>query len=135
MCKPSVKRKVKIYQTGCILSKITTTRGKPFYKRCIIFGCRILGFKFFYNNLSKIVKVERVLGNTHKGCLMWPIYGVKEIVSADVFSKVIKVPFEGELFPAPIGYNEYLNSLYGDYELDPPLEKQKTHHNFNAYRL
>ena len=66
---------------------------------------------------------------------MWPIYGKREIIPAEVFSDTVEVEFEGEKFPAPIGYDTYLRSLYGTYENDPPLDQQKTHHKYTAYRI
>jgi len=81
------------------------------------------------------VKKGSIDGCRYVGCKAWPIYGEREIIPAEVFADSIEVEFEGEMFPAPIGYDVYLRSLYGDYEQDPPLEKQRTHHNFKAYRL
>ena len=133
--RPNVQRKLKIYQIGCVLSKFTSSKGKPIHKRCIIRACRMLGFRFFSSRLIKTVNKESALGSSHIGCLMWPIYGQREVVPADVFSDTIEVDFEGEKFPAPAGYDVYLRSLYGDYEKDPPLDKQKSHHNYNAYRI
>lgn len=75
------------------------------------------------------------VNSEYLGCKVWAVYGEREIIPAKVFSDTIEVKFEGEIFPAPIGYDAYLRSLYGDYMLEPPLEKQKTHHNFKAYRL
>ena len=76
-----------------------------------------------------------MIGKTHMGCLMWPVYGVREIVPSSVFCNTIEVEFEGGKFLAPSGFDIYLRSLYGDYEKDPPPEKQKTHHGFLAYYL
>jgi lipopolysaccharide cholinephosphotransferase len=74
-------------------------------------------------------------GNEFKGCLVWPIYGEREFVPAEVFSEIIMVEFESEKFPAPIGYDVYLRSLYGDYKKDPPVNKQVSHHKYTAYRI
>ena len=46
-----------------------------------------------------------------------------------------KVEFEGETFWAPVGYDAFLSSLYGNYMPEPPPEKRKTHHVFKAYKL
>lgn len=72
---------------------------------------------------------------TWLGCVVWCIYGEKEIIPADVFDSMVMVRFEGEEFPAPVGFDRYLCSLYGDYTRDPPLEEQVTHHNYHAYDL
>lgn len=69
----------------------------------------------------------------YKGCVVWCVYGEREILPNSIFNGSVLVEFEGELYPAPIGYVDYLSSLYGEYQLDPPLEAQVTHHRFNAY--
>ena len=133
--KPSVQSRIKMFQIGCILSKFRSSQGKPIHKRCVIALCRVLGFRFFSRCLTGLVNSERKKGSSHCGCLMWPIYGAREIVSADVFAETVEVEFEGRRFPAPKGYDSYLRSLYGDYPQDPPPEKQKSHHQYRAYRL
>lgn len=69
------------------------------------------------------------------GCVAWCIYGQREIIPSEVFSDSIDVIFEGDVYPAPVGYDRYLRSLYGDYKIDPPLHEQKTHHRYQAYFL
>ena len=69
------------------------------------------------------------------GCKVWPIYGCREIIPAEVFSGIVDVTFEGEQYPAPGGYDAYLRRLYGEYENDPPIEKQKTHHSYEGYMV
>lgn len=53
----------------------------------------------------------------------------------DVFSEFVDVSFEGFQFMAPIGYDKWLKSFYGDYMKLPPIEKQISHHEFEAYWL
>lgn len=57
----------------------------------------------------------------------------REVTRKDVYKDIIKVEFEGELFNAPVGYDEYLTNLYGKYMELPPIEKRITHHDFKAY--
>ncbi len=133
--KPNVQRKIKIYQVGCVLSKFISSKGKPIHKRAVIGFCRLLGFNFFCNGLIKTIRKEMSMGDEYMGCLMWPIYGEREIIPSEVFAETITVDFEGGRFPAPAGYDIYLRSLYGDYEKDPPVEKQKSHHSYTAYRI
>lgn len=103
------------------------------------------GFKYMYWFLMKIIgwkrwlKIIERLGTMYKyadsdkvACIVSG-YGLKEIMNKSVFEKVIFLEFEGEKFPAPIGYNEYLTSLYGDYMKLPPIEKRVSHHKFEAF--
>lgn len=74
----------------------------------------------FYN--SKFVAIS-----------VFPSYGQNEITSGHNFKKRIKVKFERGYFYAPIGYDEYLRGLYGNYMKLPPKSKQKTHHMSDSY--
>ena len=46
----------------------------------------------------------------------------------EVYSDRVKVQFEDGEYWAPIGYDEYLRDVYGDYMQLPPVEKRVTHH-------
>ena len=131
----NIQRKMRFYQVGCVLSKFDLAKKKSNIKRCAIAGFHIFGYDFFSKRLKKLVNQEIAMGNEYMGCLNWPIYGKHEFLPAEVFSATVSVSFEGFDFPAPIGYDTYLRSLYGDYHLDPPIECQKTHHNFSVYEI
>lgn len=60
-------------------------------------------------------------------------YGEKEIMDAKIFESAVDLEFEGHLFPAPIGYKEFLSNMYGDYMKLPPVEKRVGHSQI-AYR-
>lgn len=50
-----------------------------------------------------------------------------------VFRNFVNVEFEGMQFKAPVGYDEWLRSFYGDYMQLPPVEKRVSHHSYKAY--
>lgn len=105
---------------------------KRFIKGIVMVFCKMFGSKYFIKKIIKeSYKAEKT--SNYLGCKSWCIYGEREIIPAEAFSGTVEVEFEGEKFPAPIGYDVYLRSLYGDYEKDPPIEKQKSHHNYIAY--
>lgn len=98
----------------------------------------------YYRMRGSAYYIRKVIKECHKpwqkesryvGAKAWPIWGDRVITPAEAFTESIEIEFEGELFPAPIGYDAYLTCLYGDYLPEPPKEKQKTHHFFTAYRL
>jgi len=68
----------------------------------------------------------------YAGALVITHYGSRERMPAEVFRGSVSVPFEGELFPAPIGYHTYLRRLYGDYMQLPPEDKRGSLHNIRA---
>ncbi len=69
------------------------------------------------------------------GSIAWCPYGTREVFPRAVFESAVPVLLGGEEYPAPVGYDAYLRSLYGDYPQDPPKEKQKTHHTLQVWLL
>ena len=107
---------------------------KKSIKFAVMTLCKICGGGLFVRKIIQASKRHNKKHSKYCGCKSWCIYGTREIIPAEVFADTVQVEFEGSLFPAPVGYDTYLRSLYGDYEKDPPKEKQKSHHRFRAYR-
>ena len=82
------------------------------------------------NNCAQKYKFEE---SNYVACLVSGQNGSKELVHRKTYDNKIKVEFEGKEFWAPIGYDNYLSNLYGDYMKIPPKEKQVSHHDFTAY--
>ena len=59
----------------------------------------------------------------------------KFVCDKEIFKEFVKVEFEGKKYPAPVGYDEWLRNIYGDYMQLPPVEKRVGHHEFEAYQL
>lgn len=59
-------------------------------------------------------------------------YGIKERTRRMVFQPMLH-EFEGHLFPIPVGYDEYLTNVFGDYMTPPPVEEQILCHSNKAY--
>jgi len=125
--------------TGLSLAKLkrpnASTAIKRFAQGVLMIICKMYTPKYFLNKIFKKCNFKGKPKSAYLGCKAWCIYGKREIIPAEVFEKTVEVEFGGAGFPAPIGYDTYLRSLYGDYVKDPPPEKQKTHHGFTAYRL
>ena len=97
--------------------------------------CKMRGYKYFMEKILKATDKPEQKGNNYVGAKSWCVYGERGIIPAEAFADFVEIEFEGEMFPAPIGYDTYLTCLYGDYLPEPPKEKQRTHHAFKAYRL
>ena len=108
---------------------------KRFIKGIVMSLCKMRGSKYYLQEIIKECDKPEQRGSSYMGCKAWCVYGERGIIPAEVFAEIIDIEFEGEMFPAPKGYDTYLTCLYGDYLPEPPKEKQKTHHVFKAYRL
>ena len=51
----------------------------------------------------------------------------------DWFNNTTEIMFENRLFKAPLDFNRVLERRYGDYMKLPPIEEQKSQHDFEAY--
>lgn len=51
----------------------------------------------------------------------------------EVFENRVKVEFENGEYWAPVGYDEYLKDLFGDYMQLPPIEQRKSTHTSKDY--
>ena len=60
-------------------------------------------------------------------------YDIRHRHRKDVYRDRVKVEFENGEYWAPIGYDEYLRDVYGDYMKLPPVEQQQTHHTNKIY--
>jgi len=125
-----------------IRSLFSLTRQPAFFFRStvvsiIIFPlwclCRLLGEKFFLNMIDKYIKRYSYETSSWVGCVVGGWYKEREVLSSSVFLKSIDVLFEGKQFKAPIGYDEYLSSLYGDYMKLPPIDEQRPRHQIEAW--
>lgn len=101
----------------------------------IIIAGKLFGSKYFTRKIVEKSITPPCDGATYMGSKSWCVYGAKGIIPAEAFANAVEIEFEGEMFPAPVGYDTYLTCLYGDYLPEPPVEKRKTHHTFKAYRL
>ncbi len=68
------------------------------------------------------------------GCICWAPYGRREVLNAEWFEPLLSHEFEGERYPIPSGFDEYLTKLYGDYRRDLPKEKQVSNHVIRVWK-
>ena len=59
--------------------------------------------------------------------------GIGEMVEKSVFDSDIFCEFEGHKYRAPVGYDRWLRSIYGDYMQLPPIEKRVSTHTIKAF--
>ena len=121
------------------LTKLKKPDSHNFLKRMIkgmlMAFCKIRGSRYFVDKINKLSNRPEQNGSRYVGAKSWCVYGERGIIPAEAFASAVDVEFEGQMFPAPVGWDAYLTCLYGDYLPEPPKEKQKTHHSFKAYRL
>ena len=131
-------RKVKVLKKIYILKSLKFKKDRTFIKKAIqCFAYIVLKPISVESIVKKICKISikyNMKDSRYIGCVVWG-YGMKERMNKGVFNETIKVEFEGDMYNAPIGYDEYLRSLYGDYMKLPSVEKRQTHHEYEAFLI
>ncbi len=136
-----LKNKASRYSSLCFLStRLRYEKGstKSKLKLAIKFPAflysKILGKKYWINQLEKMAKASDYKSSAYIGALVWGHDGVKAIFPKGWFADTCIVDFEGEKFKAPMEYEKVLERLYGNYMKLPPEKNRIPHHNYKAFK-
>ncbi len=91
-----------------------------------------------HKNLNKLIAKTDAVGQKYGyeqsgvvGCAVWePL----EKFNKEYFNSSLETAFNGINFKIPVGYDNLLKSLYGDYMKLPPENERIAHHYYSAYR-
>ena len=100
--------------------------------RVIYKASELLGFRYYLKKLTQLAQTYPYDKQDFVGSCFGS-YGIREVVKKEYFVDSVDVSFEGRAYSAPIGYHEYLASIYGDYMKLPPEEKRVSHHRRELY--
>ena len=123
------------------LHKVLNTKRANYYKRTLskkiinTFG-KLLLLPFSAHQIARWMDNEArryTFGSLPSAGLIANPLGVGEQVDKHVFDSEVYMVFEGSQYRAPVGYDAYLKSIYGDYMQLPPVEHRVTHHTFDAW--
>ena len=92
------------------------------------------GWKRLQKKLCRMAETSKKYPDTYMGCVAWCCHGTGEILPTEVFSDTTEVNFIGKSYPAPIGYDQYLSNLYGEWRKELPPDKQKSNHNIEVFK-
>lgn len=107
--------------------------------RIINFYCRIKWRKYDYERCrEELLALVEKYDESSNGFVMIPdsTFDInRSIFPEKLFNSSVGICFEGEQYPAPIGYDEVLRITYGNYMELPPVNMRHSHHNFIAYEI
>lgn len=118
-----VKSKNKVKK---IIGKIV----KPFFKLINLIS-PILTPRCLITRMEKLVSKYSYSKANNVGVIVWG-HGKKEVMKKSVFKETKRVVFNGDFYNAPVGYNQYLERIYGNYMALPPKEERVAKHQLNA---
>lgn len=117
----------KIYIAGnyaTVKEKILGRIGKFIY----FFICHNKTSQYWVDHMIRLVPQEE---SQKVGNVVWP-YKDGDVFDRDVFSKALPCLFVDQEFPIPVGYEQYLTNMYGDY-MQIPKPEDRVIHDFEGY--
>lgn len=112
-------------------SKLRKWYYEPLRYICYLLS-KLLGGKRLDKMIDRFLRSKSYENHRFAGRLVGD-FGAKEIMPKALFEKTCKLSFEGQEFTAVADYDAFLSGIYGNYMELPPLRKQVTHHEFDAY--
>lgn len=121
-------KKMKIYSAlkyACIKKYYLKSEHFKMLKSIVRFFVKPLGARYFAQKMDKAARKYKFEGSKLVAASTAVNYGERETIEYEHMSKAAFLPFEGRMFPVPIGYETYLRNEYGDYMKIPEGAEEK----------
>lgn len=92
------------------------------------------GKNYYINKLEKLAKKVAKQGSGFVACSVWDDLKENKRYAIQDFLNNKEVIFENITVRIPVGYDNILSCLYGDYMTLPPIEQQKPQHQYILYK-
>ena len=89
--------------------------------------CRVLGVERINKIFNKLAARKDFYKYPYVASVSGS-YGLKEILKRNLLEKTIDIKFEDTILSAPVRYDKYLRSIYGDYMKLPPEQDRISNH-------
>ena len=127
----------KIFKSWKLLKKLKGIAVSKYDKNAIKNAIRFFLHPFahyFAKEIENLTFVRNKSDKAARGYISaYCISNEVRIYKNEWFENYILMEFENGKFRLPVGFDELLNCIYGDYMKLPPLEEQVTHHTYKAY--
>ncbi len=131
-CEKMFQKRDRYNLLNTLRNKMIGTHGffKDIIKTCGYWGTRPFSRGYFTQKL--VTNSERYMDQTTEKVGNFLGY-TKFTCSRNVFDSFVPISFEGKEYAAPVGYDQWLTALYGNYMELPPVEKRVSHHMYKAF--
>lgn len=118
--------------------KLLDKANRGFAKNVTVAVLRLVSKLFSYSFLTQriIKKATMFIANKDSKYIVNAVIyakGEREILEREWFKETVDLEFERRYYKAPIGADQYMRRLFGDYMQLPPEDKRVSHHRFKAY--
>ncbi len=129
-------KKVCRWKDMLTLKYMRVSKSRTFFKNVVVVAAKalyIIPDRFIIDRINTLSCMYENQNDCHFICNLSGAWRTKEIVNKDIFKMAVDHVFEGKIFSIPIGYNELLKNLYGNYMELPPENKRVSTHRPKSY--
>ena len=122
---PSNKLRRKIYYmklrlwrglgNACLRKEFRKGEKNRIFKTILKMFVKPFGARYFAEKMDHLARKYSFTDSEFVGVSMAAHYGERETIRKENMQSALQVEFEGRMLPIPVGYEEYLSNLYGDY--------------------
>lgn len=115
---------------GALVQKLRMEPARRPVKRALRLASRVLSLSFIHRQLDVTLRRH---GDQPQACaaILASFHPLRaQVVPAEVFARQEWVDFEGHQLPVPVGYDQLLTTIYGDYRTPPPPDERGLRHQF-----
>lgn len=132
-----LKESIKVLDS-ILAVKLLDKVDRGFIKNVTVSLLRLFAKFFSYPFLVRqiIRRAKRYIANVNSHYVVNAVIyakGEREILEREWFKETVELDFEGRKYLAPVGADQYMRRLFGDYMQLPPEDKRISHHRFKAY--
>lgn len=127
-------RLFKIYEHAVSTNVKSSNKVKKSLKCIVVFFIKLYGKKRLIRRINANACRYDFDGSNKVAVSIAPHSGKVRAMSTSIYADAVEMVFEGKKFAAPIGYDEFLSSMYSDYMKLPSEENQVCHHTYKAFR-
>lgn len=99
----------------------------------LVLSVKCTGIKHLFYELDELSQKYQWDDSEFVGVPYWA--GNLRFLNKTWFSETIDLKFENTTLPAPIGYDQILREIYGDYMKLPPKNERQPQHDYSTYKL
>ena len=118
------------------IKRIKFSKNRKMSKTILLFllktGIFFIPSQFVIKRLVKLIKQYDFNKSSFASELNF--FQKNRVFRKELFMDSVNVVFENKIYKAPVGYDIWLKTIYGNYMELPPVEERKTHHVFHVYK-
>lgn len=122
-------------RNSCVRTNYQRDEGYYWIKKIARFFMRPIGPRYFAEKIDRRAKKYDFASANYVGAVLALHYWDKETIEREAMDGEIRLLFQDREFPVPVGYQQYLTNLYGDYLKIPEDAEEKGYTHLDGWEV